>query len=74
MNLYNQMDLITQAKQSEMLKEAERKRLANVAQSGQRRFRLFSWRLPNFRLLPVIHQPKINPEREVKRKTASNQA
>jgi hypothetical protein len=73
MFLYNQAMLEVETKQAQLLEEAKQQRLAIIAQGGKRRFRFLSWRLPDFRRQPVTPQPKNDMQREVRRKTASNQ-
>jgi hypothetical protein len=44
--------ILHKAKQDELLKNAERERLATVARGGSRRFRLIGWRFPVIRFRP----------------------
>jgi hypothetical protein len=74
MFLYNQAMVEAQGKRSEMLEAARQHRLAIIAQSGKRRFRFLSWRLPDFRRPPVTLQSDVCSQSEVRRKTTSKPA
>ena len=50
MHIYDSLALEARLRRTEMLKQAEQKRLATIAQGEPRRFRFIGWHLPTLHL------------------------